>query len=96
MAPCLALAASQALHAAALPLPRITSPGPTRQAARRVRAQATEGASGAVLSGVVFEPFVEVQSQLTQVPASTTASELSFARQRYSAAAEAGINEQIK
>ncbi|CAI7873304.1 unnamed protein product [Closterium sp. NIES-54] len=59
-----------------------------------VRAEAKPTAE-ATLTGVVFEPFAEVQSQLTQVPAVIQPQE-SFARQNYSSAAEAGINEQIK
>ncbi|CAI7899224.1 unnamed protein product, partial [Closterium sp. NIES-53] len=58
-----------------------------------VRAEAKPTAE-ATLTGVVFEPFAEVQSQLTQVPAVIQPQE-SFARQNYSSAAEAGINEQI-
>lgn len=67
----------------------------------RVAAQAAEGGAKPtataeqVMSGVVFEPFVEVQTQLVKVPPSTAASEESFARQRYAPACEAGINEQI-
>lgn len=70
---------------------------PAKAGVRRVavRAEAKETATAeATLSGVVFEPFAEVQSQLTQVPAVIQPQE-SFARQNYSSAAEAGINEQI-
>ena len=55
-----------------------------------VRAETQE----ATLTGVVFQPFSEVQSQLTQVPA-VIEPQQSFARQNYSVASEAGINEQI-
>lgn len=53
----------------------------------------TKEAEEATLTGVIFQPFEEVQSQLTAVPATT---DVSYARQRYSAASEAAINEQIK
>ncbi|KAI5054696.1 hypothetical protein GOP47_0029841 [Adiantum capillus-veneris] len=45
------------------------------------------------LTGVIFQPFVEVQEQLVKVPPSS--SDQSLARQRYSAGCEAAINEQI-
>eukprot|EP00246_Nothoceros_aenigmaticus_P007786 TRINITY_DN2187_c0_g1_i1.p1 TRINITY_DN2187_c0_g1~~TRINITY_DN2187_c0_g1_i1.p1 ORF type:complete len:263 (+),score=43.56 TRINITY_DN2187_c0_g1_i1:213-1001(+) len=44
------------------------------------------------LTGVVFEPFAEVQSQLVLVPETSTQS---FARQRFSPACESALNEQI-
>ncbi|CAI5513179.1 unnamed protein product [Closterium sp. Naga37s-1] len=71
------------------PAPAFVKPG----ARKGVRAEAKPTAE-ATLTGVVFEPFAEVQSQLTQVPAVIQPQE-SFARQNYSSAAEAGINEQI-
>lgn len=43
-------------------------------------------------TGIVFEPFTEVQSQLVQVPTSYSES---LARQRYSTSCEAAINDQI-
>lgn len=46
------------------------------------------------LTGVVFEPFAEVQSQLVLV-SETESTTQSFARQRFSAACEAALNEQI-
>lgn len=57
----------------------------------RAKAKAKDVAE-ATLTGVVFEPFVEVQSQLTKVPSD---SEKSLARQNYASSSEAGINEQI-
>lgn len=46
------------------------------------------------VTGVVFEPFSEVQDQLVKV---TTSPQLdSLARQRFSPSCEAAINEQIK
>jgi len=45
-----------------------------------------------ILTGVIFEPFREVQSQLVQVPAAYSES---LARQRYDTSCEAAINEQI-
>lgn len=44
-------------------------------------------------TGIVFEPFAEVQSQLVQVPAAYSES---LARQRFSPSCEAAINDQIK
>lgn len=44
-------------------------------------------------TGIVFEPFTEVQSQLVQVPTSYSES---LARQRFSPSCEAAINDQIK
>jgi ferritin heavy chain len=43
-------------------------------------------------TGIVFEPFTEVQSQLVQVPSAYSES---LARQRYSTSCEAAINDQI-
>lgn len=57
-----------------------------------VRAQEVESKE-ATLTGVVFEPFEEVQGLVKSVPET---SQESFARQRFSQASEAGINEQIK
>eukprot|EP00850_Spirogloea_muscicola_P009179 SM000051S17539 [mRNA] locus=s51:93143:95570:- [translate_table: standard] len=57
-----------------------------------VRASLEASQDEATLTGVVFEPFAEVQNQLTQVPAK---SNQSFARLRFSPASEAAINEQI-
>eukprot|EP01018_Ginkgo_biloba_P001054 Gb_13452 [translate_table: standard] len=45
------------------------------------------------LTGVIFEPFTEVQSELVQVPKTSTQS---FARQQFKDACEAALNEQIK
>lgn len=44
------------------------------------------------LTGVVFEPFTEVQNELVQVSKNSTQS---FARQRFEDACEAALNEQI-
>lgn len=44
-------------------------------------------------TGIVFEPFAEVQSQLVQVPSAYSES---LARHRYSPSCEAAINDQIK
>lgn len=44
-------------------------------------------------TGIVFEPFSEVQSQLVQVPSVYSES---LARQRFSSSCEAAINDQIK
>jgi ferritin heavy chain len=43
-------------------------------------------------TGIVFEPFAEVQSQLVQVPSAYSES---LARQRFSSSCEAAINDQI-
>lgn len=53
---------------------------------------APEQPSAKTVTGVVFEPFVEVQNQLDKVPSSSSQS---LARQSFSAACEAAINEQI-
>jgi hypothetical protein len=58
-----------------------------------VRAAQTNEVDSRALTGVIFEPFREVQSQLVQVP---TAYSESLARQRYDSSCEAAINEQIK
>ena len=50
-------------------------------------------ASTQPLSGVVFEPFVEVKKELDLVPSSP---QLSLARHLYSPECEAAVNEQIK
>jgi hypothetical protein len=57
-----------------------------------IRAQDVE-TKEPTLTGVVFEPFQEVQGLVKSVPET---SKESFARQRFSQASEAGINEQIK
>lgn len=44
------------------------------------------------LTGVIFEPFTEVQNELVQVSKNSTQS---FARQRFEDACEAALNEQI-
>ncbi|GAQ85854.1 Ferritin [Klebsormidium nitens] len=67
-----------------------TPPLPARRPSA-VRAQEVESKE-ATLTGVVFEPFQEVQGLVKSVPET---SQESFARQRFSQAAEAGINEQI-
>ncbi|XP_057823143.1 ferritin-3, chloroplastic [Cryptomeria japonica] len=59
--------------------------------ASNVKAMATQ-LSNTSLNGVIFEPFTEVQSQLTQI--SQLYSE-SLARQRFSDPCEAALNEQI-
>lgn len=56
-----------------------------------IRAETRE-VEEATLTGVIFQPFEEVQSQLTAVPATTN---VSYGRQRFSSASEAAINEQI-
>lgn len=58
-----------------------------------VRAAGGDESETRTITGVVFEPFVEVESQLVQVP--TEYSE-SLARQRYATSSEAAINDQIK
>jgi hypothetical protein len=58
-----------------------------------VRAASTDHAESKALTGVVFEPFAEVQSQLVQVSSSYTES---MARQRFASSCEAAINDQIK
>lgn len=45
------------------------------------------------VTGVVFEPFTEVQSQLVKVPSAYSDS---LARQRYCTSCEAAVNDQIK
>lgn len=82
----------------------VTSPSKVEFAARKnlskklssrsVPLVRAEGAptTNSTLTGVVFEPFAEVQSQLTAVPST---SNQSYARQRFSPACEAAINEQI-
>lgn len=45
------------------------------------------------LTGIVFEPFKELQTELDLVP---QAADLSLARQKYVDDCEAAINEQIK
>lgn len=57
-----------------------------------VRAASTDHAESKALTGVVFEPFAEVQSQLVQVSSSYTES---MARQRFASSCEAAINDQI-
>ena len=57
-----------------------------------VRASNNEVASQS-LTGVVFEPFSEVQDQLVKVDSVQTES---LARQRFATACEAAINDQIK
>lgn len=71
----------------ALPSLKPCSPSSLRVCATLVPDQVNKA-----LTGVVFQPFVEVQDQLVNVPPSSSES---FARQRYSAACEAAINEQI-
>lgn len=63
-----------------------------RQGSMVVRAAETTEAEESTLTGVVFEPFAEVQSQLTSVPAT---SNQSYARQNFTSTSEAAINEQI-
>ncbi|XVE69476.1 hypothetical protein DITRI_Ditri09bG0155200 [Diplodiscus trichospermus] len=53
---------------------------------------AAKGANSKPLTGVVFEPFVEVKKELDLVP---TVPQVSLARQKYSDECEAAINEQI-
>ncbi|MCO5577327.1 hypothetical protein L7F22_031155 [Adiantum nelumboides] len=57
-----------------------------------MRVSATLAPEQKSLTGVVFEPFAEVQNQLMKVPPTSTQS---LARQNYSATCEAAINEQI-
>eukprot|EP00249_Psilotum_nudum_P025356 c29739_g1_i1 orf=467-1276(-) len=57
-----------------------------------VKAQIGGGSETKTMGGVLFEPFVEVQSELVKVPC--TSSE-SFARQHYDVACEMAVNEQI-
>ncbi|KAH7282117.1 hypothetical protein KP509_35G012900 [Ceratopteris richardii] len=82
-------------HTVSVPYPNVSA----RPAAlsyglcRPIRASADpDVAQSSALTGIVFRPFVEVQEQLVQVPPSSSQS---LARQRYSAACEAAINEQI-
>ncbi|MCO5578571.1 hypothetical protein L7F22_032415 [Adiantum nelumboides] len=102
--PSSSIAPSQGCHAAHLKAQAYPAPPPPSFAAlplrRRyprvpcIRAAVTRDAvsGNTSLTGVVFEPFVEVQDQLVKVPPSSSQS---FARQRYAAACEAAINEQI-
>ncbi|XP_022957027.1 ferritin-3, chloroplastic-like [Cucurbita moschata] len=53
---------------------------------------ASKGSNTRPLTGVVFEPFEEVKKELSLIP---TAPQVSIARQKYSDACEAAINEQI-
>eukprot|EP00475_Leptophrys_vorax_P013330 TRINITY_DN1971_c0_g1_i2.p1 TRINITY_DN1971_c0_g1~~TRINITY_DN1971_c0_g1_i2.p1 ORF type:complete len:237 (-),score=26.14 TRINITY_DN1971_c0_g1_i2:481-1191(-) len=74
---------------------KLASAGLTGRRSVTVRAEGKPTTtSEPTLTGVVFEPFLEVQSQLTAVPAVIQPQE-SFARQNYPSASEAGINEQI-
>jgi len=57
-----------------------------------VRAAGGDESETRTITGVVFEPFVEVESQLVQVP---TEYSQSLARQRYATSSEAAINDQI-
>lgn len=59
--------------------------------ASNVKAMATK-ISTSSLNGVIFEPFTEVQGQLTQI---SQAYSESLARQRFSDPCEAALNEQI-
>lgn len=54
---------------------------------------ASNGANTRPLTGVVFQPFEEVKKELSLIP---TSPQFSLARQKYSDACEAAINEQIK
>lgn len=54
---------------------------------------AAKGANHKPLSGVVFQPFVEVKKELDLVP---SVPQLSLARQKFTDESEASINEQIK
>lgn len=65
---------------------------PLRSARRTLASVRAADAPEQTLSGVVFEPFREVKDQLTSV---SSKDHSSFARQRFSSAAEAAINEQI-
>ncbi|CAK9218066.1 unnamed protein product [Sphagnum troendelagicum] len=75
------------------PPPRLPAPDAAAAAANLVSAAAsTDQAESKALTGVVFEPFAEVQSQLVQVSSSYTES---MARQRFASSCEAAINDQI-
>lgn len=54
---------------------------------------ASKDAKNRTLTGVVFEPFVEVKKELDLVP---TLPHISLARQKYADESEGAINEQIK
>ena len=45
------------------------------------------------LTGVTFQPFVEIQDHLVMVPSSSS---VSLARQNFSESCESALNEQIK
>ena len=64
-----------------------------QRGAAAVRAFSNDVSTKAV-TGVVFEPFSEVQDQLVKV--STSPQLESLARQRFSPSCEAAINDQIK
>lgn len=100
-------AASGALHALSSPIGGTTfktpcvsvsswKSQPKRSLAVRAAGEsenANVGFANRSETGIVFEPFTEVQSQLVQVPTSYSES---LARQRYSPSCEAAINDQIK
>eukprot|EP00250_Pteridium_aquilinum_P001700 c11904_g1_i1 orf=163-942(+) len=86
-------------HAFAAPLklrtlPSFASPALSTCRLPCIRAASTPDVvrSSSNLTGVVFQPFVELQDQLVKVPPSCSES---FARQLYAPACEAAINEQI-
>eukprot|EP00270_Netrium_digitus_P009091 TRINITY_DN2759_c0_g1_i2.p1 TRINITY_DN2759_c0_g1~~TRINITY_DN2759_c0_g1_i2.p1 ORF type:complete len:274 (+),score=50.05 TRINITY_DN2759_c0_g1_i2:46-822(+) len=86
----LALTESQALQKISSHAFPVLRPKSSRRVA--VRASGETDLVETTVTGVIFEPFVEVQSQLTQVPSTSSQS---FARQRYSAECEAALNDQI-
>ena len=66
---------------------------PARNGVGLVISASKGGSNTRPLTGVIFEPFEEVKKELSLIP---TAPQISLARQKYSDACEAAINEQIK
>eukprot|EP00898_Chlorokybus_atmophyticus_P000278 jgi/Chlat1/1250/Chrsp115S01661 len=69
--------------------------GVLRSKASRSTGVKAEAASETGLTGVVFQPFAEVQAELAAVSQAERKAGASLARQRFNERAEAGINEQI-
>ncbi|KAG7030652.1 hypothetical protein SDJN02_04689 [Cucurbita argyrosperma subsp. argyrosperma] len=65
---------------------------PARNGGGLVISASKGGSNTRPLTGVIFEPFEEVKKELSLIP---TAPQISLARQKYSDACEAAINEQI-
>ena len=75
------------LHSHPRSLPRRT---PARRPASAPRAASDK------LSGIVFEPFAEVKTELAAVESKSKAGAESLARTGFAADCEAALNEQIK